>query len=99
MKKKQIMASDLVDEIIRRGYRRIAAEEIVNLVFDRIMDSVASGYKVRINGFGAFEAKHRAPRTARNPRTNEPVRIPARVLPVFTPGKDFKDKLGGEDNG
>lgn len=99
MKKKQIIASDLVDEIIRRGYRRIAAEEIVNLVFDRIMESVARGYKVRINGFGAFEAKHRKARIARNPRTNEQLLVPARMLPVFTPGKDFKDKLGGEDNG
>ena len=90
---------DLVKYLVSRGYRRIAAEEIVNCVFEKIMDDVSKGYKVRIAGFGAFEPKHRAARTARNPRTNEPVHIPARTLPVFTPGKDFKDKLGGDKNG
>ena len=90
-----VTKESLVADIIRLGYRRAAAEEIVDRVFTKIVEDVASGRKVRIAGFGVFEPKKRAPRTARNPRTNEPVLIPARVLPVFTPGKEFKNATGG----
>ncbi len=90
-----VTKESLVADIIKLGYLRSAAEEIVDRVFAKIVEEVVSGHKVRIAGFGVFELKKRAPRTARNPRTNEPVLIPARELPVFTPGKEFKNATGG----
>ena len=58
-----------------------------------IGDALKNGDKVQLLGFGAFEVKERAARTARNPRTNEPVIIPATKLPTFKPGKALKDTV------
>ena len=58
-----------------------------------IGDALKSGDKVQLVGFGAFEEKERAARTARNPKTNEPVAIPASRLPTFKPGKALKETI------
>ena len=56
-------------------------------------DTQKRGDKVQLVGFGAFEVKERAARTARNPRTNEPMEIPASKLPTFKPGKALKEAV------
>ena len=58
-----------------------------------IKDALKNGEKIQLVGFGAFEVKERAARTARNPRTNETVNIPASKLPTFKPGKALKDSV------
>ena len=58
-----------------------------------IGDALKNGDKVQLVGFGAFEVKDRAARTARNPKTNEPVHIPATRLPTFKPGKALKETV------
>jgi len=54
---------------------------------------VKRGRKVNLSGFGSFLAKSRAARTGRNPRTGEPVSIPASRAPAFKAGKALKDAL------
>jgi DNA-binding protein HU-beta len=44
-------------------------------------------------GFGTFEVKERAARSGRNPKTKEPVQIPASKSPTFKPGKALKDAI------
>ena len=58
-----------------------------------IGDALKNGEKVQLVGFGAFDVKERAARTARNPRTNEPVNILASKLPTFKPGKALKETV------
>ena len=58
-----------------------------------IGDALKSGDKVQLVGFGAFEVKERAARTARNPKTNEPMQVPASRLPMFKPGKALKETV------
>ena len=48
-----------------------------------IRDALQNGDKVQLLGFGSFEVKERTARTARNPKTNEPVNIPATKRPMF----------------
>ena len=48
---------------------------------------------VKLVGFGSFEVKLRAARTACNPQTKEPVEIPAHPIPVFKAGKALKDAV------
>jgi len=55
------------------------------------MGALAEGEKVQLVGFGTFEVRERAAREGRNPRTKEVIQIPASKVPVFKPGKDFKD--------
>ena len=49
--------------------------------------------EIRLIGFGTFTTAKRKATTGRNPRTNEPIKIPASVAPKFKPGKALKDAL------
>ncbi len=69
------------------------AERIVEGVFDSITEELKGGGEVSIAGFGIFSVKDRAARTARNPRTGEPVDVPATIVAKFKPAKALKDAV------
>ena len=69
------------------------AEKAVNAVIACIGDALASGDKIQIAGFGTFEVRERAAKTARNPRTGETIDVPACKVPAFKAGKGLKDKV------
>ena len=69
------------------------ASAALDSMLDAIMDAVKNHEKVQLVGFGTFEAKQRNDRIGRNPKTKEPVEIPASVAPVFKAGKVFKDAV------
>ncbi len=60
-----------------------------------IARSLAQGGEVRIAGFGTFKTSQRSARTSRNPRTGEPVDVPARTAARFIPGKGLKTAAEG----
>ena len=66
----------------------------VRAVVEGFLDSVKYALKkddpLEIRGFGTFYVARRAPRTARNPRTGDEVKIPARTQPVFKPSREMK---------
>ena len=69
------------------------SEAAVTAALDAISAALAEGDEVRLVGFGTFEVKKRAARTGRNPKTKEPVEIPASRVPAFKPGKALKDAV------
>ena len=69
------------------------AEAALTAVIDSITEALAREEKVQLVGFGSFEIKNRAERTGRNPKTLEPVQIPASKAPVFKAGKALKDAV------
>jgi DNA-binding protein HU-beta len=87
--------SQLVDTLADRlGDRRTAAAAVDGLL-ETIVDTVRSGETVTITGFGVFESRARAARTARNPRTGVAVDVPATTVPAFRPGAGFRAAVGG----
>ena len=83
--------SDLIARMAERlGGDRASAVAAVNGVLEEIGAGVARGERVTLNGFGTFERRARAARTARNPRTGEAVRVDASVVPVFRAATGFK---------
>lgn len=64
---------------------------------EAVQGELAAGGKVSLMGFGKFEVKHQAAREGRNPSTGEPIQIPARAVPKFTAGKEFKTQVGGSN--
>jgi len=85
---------DIITAIAKEtGVTRKVADQAVALVFDAIADALASGEKVMIAGFGAFDVRDRPARTGRNPRTGEPVAVPASRAVGFKAGKALKDRL------
>ena len=67
--------------------------EIVETLTDVIKTTVASGEKVNLVGFGAFECVERAERKGRNPQTGEEIVIAASKSPKFKASKVFKDAV------
>lgn len=85
---------ELVEAVARNtGESKALAEKMVNETLDVIVNGVVSTGKVSITGFGTFEARNRAARTARNPQTGAEIRVAATRVPAFKAGKGFKDAV------
>ena len=69
------------------------ADIVVNATLDAIIEGLTSEGKVIIPGFGSFEVRNKTAREARNPRTGEKMRIAAKRVPSFKPGKAMKDAV------
>ena len=69
------------------------AEAAVNSALNAITNALKEGDKVALVGFGTFEVRERAAKTARNPRTGETINVPACKVPAFKAGKGLKDKV------
>ena len=91
MNKADIIAK--VHEVL--GTTKADAERAVEAVFGSIEGAMKDGDAVSVAGFGIFEAKMRAAREARNPRTGETVPVPAMRVPKFRAAKGLKDSVKG----
>lgn len=86
--------SDLIDGVRDvTGMTRADAERAVEAFLDGITKSLKGGKQVSIAGLGIFEAKSRAGRTGRNPRTGETIKIPSMRVPKFRAAKALKDAV------
>ena len=87
--------SQLIDALAAHlGDRRTAASAVDGLL-STIVETVKAGESVSLTGFGVFEARARAARVGRNPRTGQTVAVPAATVPAFRPGTGFKTAVGG----
>jgi len=68
-------------------------ERIIGTVFDEITNALAAGRRVELRGFGAFSTRARDARTGRNPRTGTAVKVDAKRVPYFKPGKELRERL------
>ena len=68
-------------------------DNIVSIFFDEISQTLATGGRIELRGFGAFTTRSRDGRAGRNPRTGEVVSVPAKRVPYFKPGKEIRAKL------
>jgi nucleoid DNA-binding protein len=75
------------------GITQGAANKAFNTLVEGITKSLSKGHRVTIVGFGTFSVTKRKARTGRNPKTGAPLKIAARTVPKFTPGKALKDRV------
>jgi len=68
-------------------------ELALNCILNQMINTLAQGERIEIRGFGSFELRHRPPRLARNPKTGEAVKLPAKVGIHFKPGKEIRDRV------
>ena len=89
-----MIKSDLVDQVAQRtGLTKKDSARAVDALFEAIREELQNGGKVQLVGFSTFEVKQREARIGRNPKTMEEIRIPARRVPVFRPGKELRDSV------
>jgi DNA-binding protein HU-beta len=88
--------SELIEAIAARldGDRKAAATA-VDGVLDEITRAVVRGERVALTGFGTFEKRVRAARTARNPATGEAIKLKKTSVPAFKAGATLKSFVSG----
>ena len=87
--------AELIDGIAEKlDMKKKDITPVVEEVFSSIEGALSKGEKCTFVGFGVFEVKDRAAREGRNPQDpSKIVKIPAKKVPVFRPGKDLKEKV------
>ncbi len=70
-------------------------EKFLKAFEDVVTETLASGDKIQMVGFGTFDVAERAARMGRNPQTGEPLPIAASKAPKFSAGKSLKDAVKG----
>ncbi|MCB0613774.1 MAG: HU family DNA-binding protein, partial [Phaeodactylibacter sp.] len=69
------------------------ATDALNAVLDGVSDALKDGDKVTLIGFGTFSVSRRDARTGRNPQTGETIKIAAKNVVKFKPGKEISDAV------
>ncbi|MFT5717040.1 MAG: integration host factor subunit beta [Oleiphilaceae bacterium] len=85
--------SELV-EIIAAKQTQLSVKDVelaVKTIIDLMSDTLSSGQRIEIRGFGSFSLHYRAPRVGRNPKTGDSVTLEAKHVPHFKPGKELRD--------
>ena len=84
------MADRLFEEL---GLNKREAQELVEMFFEQIRDSLADNRPVKLSGFGNFDLRDKSERPGRNPKTGEEIPISARRVVTFRPGQKLKQRV------
>ena len=77
----------------KTGIKQIIVKQVLQGIFDCIIESLIRDEKIELRNFGVFKIKTRRPRIGRNPRTGQTVPVPSRKVVVFKPGLEMKQKI------
>jgi integration host factor subunit beta len=89
--------SELVEALAHRKnltYKK--SEEIVNTIFDAMVQELSQGGRIEIRGFGSFMVKDYKSYMGRNPKTGEVIEVRPKRLPFFKVGKELKERVNRE---
>lgn len=90
--------AELVEDVARAAeLTKKDAERLVEIVFESIIETLNHGEKIELRGFGSFRVRERGARRGRNPKTGDPVDIPAKRVPYFKPGKELKELINEDE--
>ncbi len=90
--------SELIERLAEKcGINVIQSEEIVNLVYRKMRETMVNGGRIEIRGFGSFVVKEYESYQGRNPKTGEKIAVPPKKLPFFKVGKELKERIDNVD--
>jgi len=90
-----LMKSELI-EMMARKQSHLAYKDVelaVKSLLEQMSQSLSSGERIEIRGFGSFSLHYRPPRAGRNPKTGDSVELPGKYVPHFKPGKELREKV------
>ena len=86
--------SELIEVVAEKSkITKKKAEDVVNMIFDSMVDAMVKGDRIEIRGIGSFVVKEYGSYTGRNPRTGESIRVKPKRLPFFKVGKELKERV------
>jgi integration host factor subunit beta len=87
--------SELIESLAKRqsqlAYKDV--ELAVKTILEHMANALSNGERIEIRGFGSFSLHYRPPRVGRNPKSGDPVSLPAKFVPHFKPGKQLRDRI------
>lgn len=90
-----ITKKELVDAIAAaHDVKQATVKTVVQAFLDSVIAELGKGNRLEFRDFGVFEVRSRRPRKAHNPKTAEPVAVPARKTVKFKVGRLMKDAMG-----
>ena len=84
---------DLVNEVAKVVSTKKEARAAVDCIFETITNTLKNQEAVQVTGFGCFKVSKRGARNGRNPQTGEVIKIKAKKVPRFVPGKALRDAV------
>ncbi|WP_210397661.1 integration host factor subunit beta [Motiliproteus sediminis] len=87
--------SELIERLVSR-HEHLSVKDVelaVKTILDHMTESLSSGERIEIRGFGSFSLHFRAPRVGRNPKTGESVKLESKYVPHFKPGKELREQV------
>lgn len=90
-----ITKSELIERVANKQ-TQLSAKDVelaIKTIIEEMSQTLASGGRIEIRGFGSFSLHYREPRTGRNPKTGESVELEAKYVPHFKPGKELRDRV------
>lgn len=88
--------AELIDAMAEKaGLTKVDAGKALEAMMETTIDTLKKGDKVTLIGFGTFSSMQRAARKGRNPKTGKTIKIAAKKVAKFVPGKDLKDLVNG----
>ena len=89
--------AQLVKQIsAKAGITQVSAGKILESILSSLSEAMASGDSVTLGGFGTFKLSQHKERKGRNPSNGQPLVIPARKMPRFSPGKELRQLVQGK---
>ena len=89
--------SDLINSLKDKvELSRKDAGKVVDTFFDALKETLSTGDRVEIRGFGSFSVKSYKPYVGRNPKTGEKINVTSKKLPFFKVGKELRDKVNSK---
>lgn len=87
--------SELIERVAsKQGQLSVKDVELaVKTMLEEMSQTLASGGRIEIRGFGSFSLHYRAPRTGRNPKTGDSVELSGKYVPHFKPGKELRERV------
>jgi integration host factor subunit beta len=90
--------SELIEAVAEKTkITKKRAEDVVNLIFDSMIEAMAKGDRIEIRGLGSFIVKEYGAYTGRNPRTGESIEVKPKKLPFFKVGKELRERVDTEE--
>ncbi len=89
-----MVKSELIEQLAERADITLAkAEEIVDLFFNSVSDTLCRGDRVEIRGFGAFTVREYPGYEGRNPKTGKKIPVPPKRLPFWKTGQELRQRV------
>jgi integration host factor subunit beta len=87
--------SELIERIAARQ-TQLSVKDIelaVKTILEHMSQTLATGERIEIRGFGSFSLHYREPRQGRNPKTGDTVELAGKYVPHFKPGKEMRERV------